>query len=191
VAADDIGLAPVDVAADDIGLAPVDVAAEHSDVAPIAVAADDIGLAPIDVVAEHSDVAPIAVAADDIGLSPIDVAAVVDEGRCSRCANARLMSARFCPFCGLSFQAPTVTPSRTELPPLAEQWADAAERPIPRHESDSRHSVGWVPSSRELGMVSEAAARVPEPISVYAPAGAPVAPLPRIPIRPTHWSWAQ
>src|SRR5690606_28029994 len=56
---------------------------------------------------------------------------------------------------------------------LADQWADAAERPIPRQETDTRNTLGWVPPSREIVVTVEPQGPPPEPVVAYAPAAPP------------------
>ena len=241
---------------------------------------------------ELSSFATVPVSADAIDVyAPPRIAAPppLDEAACPRCANARVVAARFCPFCGLSFvgvplasgvvpvqsefsghadldidinepsgpvvrfgnvapaehpldavgfapmevstelprEATAVTPVDDKTfaaPPLelsadeiglaavvepleaveitdvlfldtitddqaqadaaaslAAHWADAAEKQIPRKESDRRNDLGWVPPSRELVVTLEVPPPAPEPVVAYTPAAPPVVTGPAAP----------
>jgi hypothetical protein len=114
---------------------------------------------------------PLAPSPEDLSLSPpVDGAPTPGEAAPQAPPDAPLL---------VDLAAIGLTAAQTPAdaaPTLADQWADAAERQIPRKESDRRNDIGWVPPSRELVVIPEPAAPAPEPVAAYTPA-APPAPV--------------
>ena len=169
-------VAPRQMAADDIGAAPLEAAVE----APIEPAVDDIGLvaanAPIELAVDDVGLSavevPIDLAVDDVGLAaveaPIDLA-VDDVGLAAVEAPIDLADDDV----GLAAVEAPLELAADVAPAFAAEWADAAEKQIPRKETDTRNDLGWVPPSREIVVVAEPAAPPPEPIAAYTPAAPP------------------
>jgi hypothetical protein len=165
--------APVDAAPVEAVDAPADAVALGIDLAPVD--ASPVEATPADAMALGFDLAPVdADVAAPVDDAPADADVVVDVDVAFEAADAPSAVDD-------SVEAAGASSSNA----LAAQWADAAERPMPRQETDTRNALGWVPPSREVLTVREPAAPAPEPILTYAPAAvavaaaAPVAPWAR------------
>ena len=113
--------------------------------------------------AENTGV-PVFNAAADVAAFP----AGEDLGVCVHCSHPRSQSASFCSVCGTRFalSEPPIPAANS----LASAWSDAAERPIPRKDTDRRHDVENVPQSREIFVAKVDVVDAQAPVAAYRPA---------------------